>query len=53
MWFLLMRAQSERSVSAIVPGLAVTTVRLLKSLLIYVLNARVHATVHMHKKPYS
>lgn len=49
MWFLLVRAQSERSVSAIVPGLAVTTVRLLKSLFIYVLNARMHATVHVEQ----
>lgn len=53
MWFLLMRAQSERSVSAIVPGLAVITVRLLKSQFISDLNARMHATVHVHKKPYS
>lgn len=49
--FIFMRAQSQRSVSAIVPGLPVKTARLLQCLFISAWNTCVHKAVHMHKKP--
>lgn len=49
--FIFMRAQSERSVSAIVPGLPVKTARLLQCLFISAWNTCVHKAVHMHEKP--